>query len=183
MVGSFRDSVNRWLTTSLQADIYVASAAPVAAGGPTVAIPPSLRERYDALPDVAATSTNRTVVVRSERGPVDVAALDVLFHRYAAAVYVDGTPEDTWTAFRDEGGVVIPEPLAYRLQKKVGDSLSLDTVASCAFSTPERWKRNFPNRTRVWQVCVSRSHEAVGASPAYLLPKRSAILVGFWSLS
>jgi putative ABC transport system permease protein len=129
MVGSFRDSVDRWLKASLSADIYVSPANPVAAGGPATAIHPELRARYSAAPGVRTTGTNRTVEVASASGPIQLAALDIGRDRYDTLLFVEGSTETTWTGFREGDQVVIPEPLAYRLQIDVGDRIELRTDA------------------------------------------------------
>jgi len=129
MVASFRDSVDRWLKTSLQADLYVTSAAPVAAGGPATPIHPELRERYARTPGVRTLNTNRTVSVNSSTGRIELAVVDIGRDRYDSLWFLDGSAETTWTQFRRGEQVVIPEPLAYRLQVGVGDQIELRTDA------------------------------------------------------
>ncbi len=129
MVRSFRHSVDAWLSASLAADIYVTSGAPVSAGGPTTPLHSEVLERYAAAPGVASIGTNRSVEVDSTAGRIELAALDIGRERYESFLFVDGSSESTWPRFRDAGEVVIPEPLAYRLELGVADRIALNTGA------------------------------------------------------
>src|SRR5205807_298162 len=67
MVESFRTTVERWLETTLQADVYVS--APGSVGGrPAAPLPPALIARLAAVAGVGRVSTHRSVTVESPAG-------------------------------------------------------------------------------------------------------------------
>ena len=126
MVQSFRDTVERWLAMTLQADVYV-SAPSLASSRTESTLPPDVVERLVSTPGVAATSTNRTVWIHSpdDGAPVRVVALGIGARSYRAFHFKEGAPDAAWPAFQDAGAVLVSEPFAYRHGLRVGDRLRL----------------------------------------------------------
>ena len=124
MVDSFRESLRDWLSHTLQADIYVG------APGPGFSRP---ERRLDAgvvadlvrVAGVAGYSASRRAIVDSDRGPVMLDAMDLTSTMRAAVDLTAGTPQ-VWQGFQD-GAVLLAQPLAYRLNLKVGSALQLTT--------------------------------------------------------
>ncbi|MCB0065591.1 MAG: ABC transporter permease, partial [Caldilineaceae bacterium] len=132
MVSSFRQTVVLWLDDVLQADIFV---SPPSLSSNTVdtTLDPALRDRLAAMPGISRTATTRGVDVIARTAPDaeifpirlvalsdDLAGPD---RRYRSAV---GDWQQTWQAVR-EGGVLVNEPMANRLNLRVGDTLRVQT--------------------------------------------------------
>jgi putative ABC transport system permease protein len=126
MVGSFRESLRGWLGTTLRADIYI-TAPGAGFGRPERRIEPAVAAALLAVPGVAEHSESRRVQVDSAAGPVLLDALALAPGSYAGFQLTGGAAASAWPAF-EHGALVISEPLAWRLQLAVGDSLSLKTA-------------------------------------------------------
>jgi putative ABC transport system permease protein len=121
MVESFRDTVARWLTTSLQADLYVASPSLVG-NRPDATLPPELVARLRSVAGVGAVGTSRVTRVEIDGAPVTLVAIDPPRAALRAFRFADGGADRAWQAFRD-GQVFISEPFAYRRGRQAGDRL------------------------------------------------------------
>ncbi|MDX1501054.1 MAG: FtsX-like permease family protein [Thermoanaerobaculia bacterium] len=128
MIDSFRGTVDRWLSYSLPADLYVsAGVRPVgryAGAGP--GIEPAALARVAALPGVEAVNSVRQVEVESPRGPLRLLAYDLDARGREAFSFAAGEAERAWTAF-DDGAVLVSEPLAFRAGLGPGDRIELST--------------------------------------------------------
>ena len=132
MVSSFRQTVVLWLDDVLQADIFV-SPPSLSTNTVDATLDPALRERLAALSGIRRTATTRGVDVVARTAPDGdifpirlVALSDDLAgpdRRYRSAV---GDWQQTWQAVRD-GAVIINEPMANRLNLRVGDTLRIQT--------------------------------------------------------
>ncbi len=127
MVGSFRESLREWLGRTMRADVYV-TAPGAGAGRPERRLDPDLIQSLVATPGVADYSMSRGVVVESGSGPVSLSALRLADISYGSFQLVEGDPARAWAAFK-QGAILASEPLAWRLQLKVGDSLGVSTSA------------------------------------------------------
>ena len=127
MIGSFRLTVERWLTDLLQADIFI-SAPSLISDQTTFPLPPSVVEKLTTFPGVAQIATSRLVEVSAgDLGAIQLAAvsLDIAGEKrhYKTAV---GDPITTWKAL-EAGGLVINEPMSNRFKIGVGDEITLLT--------------------------------------------------------
>ena len=123
MVHSFRATVSDWLDDTLKADVYVGApggAGDRAVGGATIA---ALRS----IPGVAALSLGRRARVESDRGPVEVVALEMAAPSYGAFRFVEGDPGDAWPRVDRGDAVLVSEPLAWRWRLGPGDGVTLLT--------------------------------------------------------
>jgi putative ABC transport system permease protein len=127
MVESFRESLRDWLSHTMRADVYVTAPGP-GAGRPERRIEPGVMQALLATPGIASHSESRQVVVESPRGPVAISALRLTRVGYAALELVAGDPARAWPAF-EQGAVIVSEPLAWRLQLRLGDELPLSTAS------------------------------------------------------
>jgi putative ABC transport system permease protein len=129
MVQSFRDTVERWLAMTLQADVYV-SAPGLVSSRTESTLPPIVVERLITTPGVAGVSTNRTVWVHSPDDPATVrlVALGIGPRSYRAFHFKEGAPEAVWPAFQDGGAVIVSEPYAYRHRLGAGGRVRLLTA-------------------------------------------------------
>lgn len=143
MIGSFRSTVEAWLESVLQADIFI-SPPSLNANQVSTTLEPGVVAQLQALPGVARTASTRGIDVLAflqpgssdqptQNGVVtngtqvrlvalseDLAGAD---RRYRAAV---GDWQTTWAAVT-AGGVIINEPMANRFDLAVGDELTLQT--------------------------------------------------------
>jgi len=126
MVSSFRQTVVRWLATSLRADVYVAPPTP-ASGSAERALDPALVERLTHAPGIEAFSTYRGVTIDTPAGLVRLVAIRIEPRVYAAFEFKEGRPEEVWPAFQQAGAVIISEPFAYRHRLHAGDVIRLRT--------------------------------------------------------
>ncbi len=127
MVASFRESLREWLERSMRADIYVSAPGP-GSGRPERRIDPVLLGRILALPEVVDYGLSRRATVELPDGPVALDAVKLAHGGYGNMPLISADPAVTWPAFR-QGGLVISEPLAYRLHLSAGDTLTLPTDA------------------------------------------------------
>jgi putative ABC transport system permease protein len=75
---------------------------------------------------VAGYSLSRRAELETSKGPVPVTAVQLAPSAYATFELTEGDAARTWPAFQ-RGAIVVSEPLAWRLQLKVGDSLGVST--------------------------------------------------------
>ena len=127
MVESFRESLRDWLGHTMRADVYVTAPGP-GADRPERRIDPEVMRALLATPGIDDHSESRQVIVESPSGPVPLTALQLTRMGYSALQLVEGDAAHAWPEFQ-QGGVLISEPLAWRLQLKLGDLLPLSTAA------------------------------------------------------
>ena len=125
MIGSFRQTVVRWLGSTLQSDVYV-SPPSLVGNRPDSTLDPALIARLASVPGVGRVNTNRTVRVESASGPLALVALDVEGRVLRGFSFVRGDVESIAPQF-ETGGVIVSEPLAYHRRLEVGARLRLRT--------------------------------------------------------
>jgi putative ABC transport system permease protein len=125
MVESFRESLREWLEHTMRADIYVTAPGP-GTGRPERRIDSDLVRAMIGTPGVADYGMSRRITIHLPSGPVALDAVKLARGGYANMALTVGEPGATWSAF-ERGDIVISEPLAYRLQLKPGDTLTLPT--------------------------------------------------------
>jgi putative ABC transport system permease protein len=126
MIQSFRQTVVRWLDTSLHADIYVSSPSLVARRNETT-LDPNVIERLSSVPGVAVVNTYRGVTVETSAGLAQIVALKLDPRSYSAFQFKQGNSESIWPAFQDGGAVIVSEPYAYRHNLDVGSTVRVPT--------------------------------------------------------
>ena len=114
MVKSFRSTVTVWLEQTLHGDIYISAPSFISTNS-TESINPEIITKLERWPQVDRVDTLRTVRVESADGPVTLNATynpDFGYERLYARLDV---PKDRlWNELND-GGILITEALAYRL--------------------------------------------------------------------
>ncbi|MEN9935945.1 MAG: hypothetical protein RLZZ387_2524, partial [Chloroflexota bacterium] len=125
MVGSFRNTVVSWLDSTIRADVFV-SAPSVSANRLDQPLPPEVVERLVSAPGVERARRYRSVTVPSEVGPLLTIALEVAPPDRAAFQWVGPEPPGVWEGYA-RGEVLVSEPLAYRHDLQVGDTLRVLT--------------------------------------------------------
>ena len=135
MIRSFRATVERWLETSLAADVYVSAPTLRSGRGGESTLSPGVVERLRETPGVVSLGTYRGARVLSEFGPTQLVALGIGPGSYGQFRFLSGEPGAVWPAFQERGAVIVSESYAYRHGLAVGRSLRLRT---------DRGERVFP---------------------------------------
>jgi putative ABC transport system permease protein len=125
MVGSFRQTVVRWLNATLLADIYVSAPSLVGSRADST-LPPELIARLGSAPGVERVRRYRSTSVAGQFGPTLVVGLDVAPPDRRAFQFAAGDPAALWASF-EQGALLVSEPLAYRHGLRPGDTLTLLT--------------------------------------------------------
>jgi putative ABC transport system permease protein len=172
MVESFRESLREWLTQTMRADVYVS--APGVAESLERRLEPGVIRALLEVPGVRAHSEGRRVEVASPAGPIDVNAVALAPQSQPGFRFTQGDPEAAWRAFA-HGGVLISEPLAWRLSLAPGRTLSLTTAeGNQAFTVAGVYREYANERGEVlMDLKVYRQYwhdEAVAGLGLYLEP-------------
>lgn len=125
MVGSFRQTVIRWLDTTLQADLYI-SAPSIAANRVDSTLSPELVASIRAARGVDGVTINRGIQVQGPAGPVTLIAQDMDPRSRAAYTFAEGQAATVWPAW-EQGAVLVSEPFSYRTGIGPGQMLRLQT--------------------------------------------------------
>lgn len=125
MIGSFRGSVDAWLGQTLASDVYVS--APAVRGGESALLDPSIVDVTAALTGVKAVSSGRALDLVTSVGRIETLVLEPHTTSAKSFEFVSGTPDDAWRKWRDEGAVLISEPLANKHRLSSGSSLTVFT--------------------------------------------------------
>jgi putative ABC transport system permease protein len=125
MVDSFRGSVSLWLNELLNADLYVAPAS-IVTGDRSAVLDPRLIALLDQVPGVLARSLYRRQDTLVEGDPAQLIGVDPALQARVGYRFAAGEPSEAWRAFDSDAAVLISEPLAYRHQLRVGDTLTLE---------------------------------------------------------
>ena len=148
MIGSFRESLVAWLDTTLTADVYLsadASAADASAAdagaanaGASRGFTPERLAALAALPEIRGLSLSRIVRLPTRFGELTLRAatpgpdgygLDLVAGDAARLETRSGTSSGTAREAGAAPGVLVAEPIAFRLGIDVGDVMELPTPA------------------------------------------------------
>lgn len=134
MVGSFRLTVQSWLGSWLQADVYVRS-ADNGGGRYRPPLDPALAARLSRLPGVASYSLARRASIEGANGSTEIFSIEVPKFAFLDYPFKEGSPESAWQSFSQGESVLISEPYSYRNKLRSGDRVTLRT---------DRGLRTFP---------------------------------------
>ena len=127
-VGSFRLTVDTWITQSIRGDLYVEPVGHRTSGRATV-LPPALVEGTRHLPGVAAVDTYRGTSITVDGLLAMAVGVDFdVQRRFGRLRFLNG--EDSRTVLAralTEGGVIVTESYAHRHAVKAGGVLELPT--------------------------------------------------------
>jgi putative ABC transport system permease protein len=126
MVGSFRQTVVRWMEDQLPADLYLRPAGePAADRHPTISL--ELTEQIAKLPGVAAVERLRAYEISYEGMPVTLASVDLrVLRSYHKSDFFSGRPtERVLSELRGQNTIIVSEPFTYKHHVKAGDSIEL----------------------------------------------------------
>jgi putative ABC transport system permease protein len=126
MIDSFRQTVDVWLTQTLQADIYIQPpglGARLGEGNLRQAVVERVREH----PSVDGAYTVRTRRLTEEGRAFNLVAIDPGPEEGANYRFMQGSRADVWPHFVSGDAVLVSEPFSYRFGLGVGDSVRIRT--------------------------------------------------------
>jgi putative ABC transport system permease protein len=126
MVGSFRETVVRWMDDQLPADLYLRAAGnPAPDRHPTISL--DLANKIEHLPGVAAIDRLREYEISFNGLPATLAGADLrILHSYHNADFLSGRPaNEVLSELRDPNTVIVSEPFAYKHHLRAGDTIEL----------------------------------------------------------
>jgi putative ABC transport system permease protein len=127
MVGSFRDTVDTWVTQTVRADLYVEPAGRTMRGT-SAALPTEVVEAARGLPEVAAVDTYRGVTANHGGRRVSLVGLDLsVLERHGRILFRDGRSPEILARTRAGRGVVVTESFARRFGARPGERIRLET--------------------------------------------------------
>lgn len=133
MVGSFRETVIRWMAQTLPADLYIRPAGEAAADRhPTLS--PALAGTIAHLPGVAAIDRLRAYEINYQNAPVFLGGADFSAYRARrASDFFSGRPTlQVYAELRSSNSILVSEPFTYKHHAKIGDTVTLSLGADRA---------------------------------------------------
>lgn len=126
MIGSFRSTVDRWLGTTLQSDIYV-SAPSAVSGQNSIALNPGIDALALKLPGVLSVSTGRSIEVKTQVGEIDMLVIKPHGNTDAGFELIATAGDQAWPHWASNEAVMISEPVATKHGLTRGDRLTIFT--------------------------------------------------------
>jgi putative ABC transport system permease protein len=120
MIDSFRQTVDVWLTQTLQADIYIQPPGLVARLGDG-SLQPEVIDLVRSHPDVGGSFTVRTRRLSEGGRAYNLVAVDPGPERGANYRFKEGDRESMWPRFVSGEAVIVSEPFTYRFGVSEGD--------------------------------------------------------------
>lgn len=129
MIGSFRSTVDQWLGSTLQSDIYISAPSSVSSQS-EIMLQPGIAQTARDIDGIQSVSTGRSLSVSTDVG--DITMLVVEPHDDSGAGFElldssDRQTDDAWQQWSRDDSVMISEPLATRHGLGAGDTLQLFT--------------------------------------------------------
>ncbi len=126
MIGSFRVTVDQWISQTLQSDVYVTVPHPVASRVDG-SLPPEVPGILEEIPNVARITFRRIVQVQSPDGPTQILAIKPPEESFRDYSLKKGNPGSLWPDFESGKIVLVSEPYAYQHDVSVDDRVTLLT--------------------------------------------------------
>ena len=113
MIGSFRQTVETWLSMTLRADVYISTPS-LTATRASASLDPALADELAGVPGIVSVEMARNATVDTDRGASNLFALRSSRPRDGRAFKAaTGTPEEMWARVQ-AGAALVSEPYAYR---------------------------------------------------------------------
>jgi len=128
MIDSFRVTVEQWLNSYLQADIYVTTADSGFGPGRSP-LEPALLEAFAAVEGIAGITRARHLNLETAEGYSELFVAEIPRSSFDGYWFTEGDPENIYQAFQHDDAVIVSEPYAYRHDLQKGDVISLRTAA------------------------------------------------------
>ncbi len=129
MVGSFRETVGRWIHATITADLYVSPASRPAVGPSASFADGRIAERIAAVPGVAAVDRYRQTPIEYRGQAILLSARDLGIVRDRSALqFTRGNAQEILARLSRGEGIALSEVLANRLKVRPGDTLDVPTA-------------------------------------------------------
>ena len=127
MVGSFRETVVRWMGDLFRRIFIFVPRRPRGRIGIRLCRP-KFRDGLPKLPDVAAVDQIRTYAISYQALPATLAGSDLrVSERYATRSFLSGrAPTEVFEQLADRDAAIVSEPFANKHHVRAGDSIVLD---------------------------------------------------------
>ncbi len=129
MIGSFRSTVDEWLGSTLQSDIYVSAPTAVSSEG-SLMLPDGIAAQARTIEGITSISTGRSLAVSTDVGNINMLVVEPHDDSGAGFDLIDASDRQAaaaWAQWSLDDTVMISEPLATRYQLAAGDELQLFT--------------------------------------------------------
>jgi putative ABC transport system permease protein len=129
MVGSFRETVERWIGATITADLYVSPASRPAVGPSAHFYDPGIIARIAAVSGVTAVDPYRQVPIEYRGRSILLSARDLTVVRERSGMqFTRGKADDLLIRLSRGEGIALSEVLARQLNVRAGDILDLPTA-------------------------------------------------------
>jgi putative ABC transport system permease protein len=129
MVGSFRQTVERWIGATINADLYISPASRPAVGPSAYFADPGIVARIAAVSGVAAVDPYRQVPIEYRGHQVLLSARDLAIVReHSGMQFTRGDGDELLARLARGDGIALSEVLAHQLNVQAGDALDLPTA-------------------------------------------------------
>lgn len=130
MVGSFRRTVDQWVTQTLRGDLYVEPVGHRASRGAT-SLPDELVEGAARLPGVAAVDTYRATTVTVADRLIQCVGIELAVQRDRGGLVFSGGEDARAVLDRTiaGGGVIVTESFAHHRRVRAGDEVTLPAAS------------------------------------------------------
>ncbi|PLX79453.1 MAG: ABC transporter permease [Desulfuromonas sp.] len=126
MIQSFRTTVDQWLRSYLQADIYVTTISSNFGPG-RAPIPEQVITDLESTLGVNNITRARHLSMETSQGPSDLFVAEIPKKSFESYWFKDGDPEEIYQEFTLRNAVIISEPYAYHHDLSRGDSIIIPT--------------------------------------------------------
>ena len=125
MIGSFRETVQLWVQTTVQADIYITT--PSWRADPEATMDQELVAQIVAHPGVSSSEELRRIFVSTGDKRISIAGVEMKLAAAGESRFplLEGDRLEVLQQLKEQGAVVISEPLARKSALEVGDRLPL----------------------------------------------------------
>ena len=126
MIGSFRTTVDQWLRTTLQSDLYITAPSVATNQSARILAADSLADAQS-VPGVMSVSSGRSIDTRTSAGDIDMLVVEPHAQSEQGFELIDAIEGDPWQAWQNAQALMISEPLATKHQLQPGDTLDVFT--------------------------------------------------------
>ena len=126
MINSFRATVDQWLQSYLQADIYMTTATANFAPGRTP-LGNELVQSVRSIPGVHRITKARHLTIESPKGSAELFVAEIPRASFQGYWFKDGNEDEIYRDFQTKDAVIVSEPYAYHRDLERGDTIYLRT--------------------------------------------------------
>lgn len=126
MIDSFRVTVEQWLHSYLQADIYLTT-ADSGFGPGRMPLKAELLEAVAAVPGISEITRARHLSLETAEGFSELFIAEIPRRSFEGYWFQEGDSDAIYRAFQNDDAVIVSEPYAYHRNLRKGDTIQLRT--------------------------------------------------------